>query len=296
MTAPTVHMLANPAAMAATDGPGIAAAASAIRSRDINVVTVAAKTASEAETAAREIAAGGAGRLVVLGGDGMVHLAIQAVAERATVLGILPFGTGNDFARGLGLPTDLDTAIDAALAPATPVDLIRVNDDRWAASVATLGFSVTVNLRANRMRRPKGPAKYTLATLRELPRLSPGPYELRVDGVTHRGSATLVTIANTSDFGGGMRISPSANPADGLLDLTLVESVGRVELLRWFRKVYDGSHLDHPSVKTLRERRIEILEAPTDLWADGEPITGVPAVVELVPAALQVAGVAPLVA
>lgn len=296
VTGLTVHMLANPAGLSAKTGPGLDRAAAAIRAHGVSVVTVPAASASEAESAAHRLVAEGAERLVVLGGDGMVHLAIQAVAQTSTVLGVLPFGTGNDFAGGVGLPTTLDAAVEAALAPPTSIDLMRVNDERWAASVATLGFSVTVNARANQMRRPKGSARYTLATLRELPTMKAEPYEIVVDGVAHRGSLTLLTIANTSDFGGGMRITPAADASDSLLDLTLVESVGRLELLRWFRKVYDGSHLDHPSVITLRGTRVEIKHAPTDLWADGEPVTSLPATIEAVSGALQLAGAGSLVA
>ena len=102
--------------------------------------------------------------------------------------------------------------------------------------------------------------------------------------------ASLVTVANTSDFGGGMRISPDASATDGLLDVTVVGEVGRFELLTWFRKVFDGSHLDHPKVTTYRGRAITVT-AEADIWADGEPVAPAPVTIEAVPGALLLAGV-----
>ena len=162
--------------------------------------------------------------------------------------------------------------------------------DQWGASVATAGFSVDVNRRANRMRFPRGSSRYTIATLLQLPTLGADGYELSIDGEDHDVLATLVTVANTSDFGGGMRISPDASPTDGLLDITVVGNVKRVELLTWFRKVFDGSHLDHPAVSTFRGRTVTV-SADTEIWADGEPVTPAPVTIEAVPGALLLAGV-----
>ncbi len=264
-----------------------------LRAHGVAVEEVLAETAHEAEQAATDLAAAGAERLVVMGGDGMVHLAIQAVAQTNTVLGILPLGTGNDFARGLGLSTDLDPAIEAALGDPTPIDLMRIGD-RWGASVATAGFSVAVNARANDMRWPRGGNRYTLATLREAPRLRVARYELDVDGVTYDLPAVLVTIANTPDFGSGMRISPTADATDGRLDITVVGAVGRIELLLWLRKVFEGTHLDSPKVTTLQGTEISINAPETAIWADGEPVTHSPVTIRAVAGALALAGVGKL--
>jgi diacylglycerol kinase (ATP) len=262
-----------------------------LRARGVAVEEVRAETAHEAEQAAIDLA--GVERLVVMGGDGMVHLAIQAVAQTDTVLGILPLGTGNDFARGLGLSTDLDQAVEAALGDPTPIDLMRIGD-RWGASVATAGFSVAVNARANNMRWPRGANRYTLATLREAPRLGVARYELNVDGATYDLPAVLVTIANTPDFGGGMRISPKADATDGRLDITVVGAVGRIELLLWFRKVFEGTHLDSPKVTTLQGTEISINAPETEIWADGEPVADSPVTIRAVAGALALAGVGSL--
>ena len=205
-------------------------------------------------------------------------------------MGVVPTGTGNDFAGGLGLPTDVDAAVDRALGADTRIDLLRV-DDTWAASIATLGFSAAVNARANAMRRPRGSSRYTVATLAELRHLRPLDVHLVLDGRAHELAATLVTLANTSDFGGGMRISPDASFDDGHIDLTVVGAIRRHELLLFFRKVFSGSHMDHPKVTGLRARSVEIRTPGIDVWADGERVGLTPLTVDAISGALRVAGI-----
>ena len=159
---------------------------------------------------------------------------------------------------------------------------------------STAGFSGDVNDRANRLRVPKGPSRYTVATVLEIPTLRVRPVRITVDGEIHEFDAALLAIANTGWFGGGMHIAPDAVPDDGLLDLTVVADVGRVELLRFFRLVFGGRHLTHPKVHALRGRRI-VLEALSperealDLWGDGEPIGTTPSTLEVAPGALRIA-------
>ncbi len=284
----TVHLLANPQTSRGRAAPTIAKIRLALEAEGARVVPVPALTAADAEVACTHLVAEGAERIVVVGGDGMVHLAAQAVATTETVLGVIPLGTGNDFAGSLGLSFDVPAAARTALAPPTPIDLMRIGD-RWAASVATAGFSVDVNRLANELRWPRGSSRYTLATLARLPRLAPRSFELTVDDDLHTVEALVLTVANTSDFGGGMRITPDADPRDGQLDITLVGAASRVELLRWFRKVFDGSHLDHPAVTTLRGRNISISAGAGEVWADGEPVTSAPTTITVVAGALQLA-------
>jgi diacylglycerol kinase (ATP) len=212
----------------------------------------------------------------------IVHLAVNALATTGVVLGIVPIGTGNDGARALGLPTSPAAAIEAALQPAIDVDAIRT-EHGWALSVATAGFGVAVNKRANRLRWPRGAAVYKRATIEELPRLRPLPLTLIVDGVSH--------VGNGAYFGGNMQICPAADPFDGLLDVTVVGKLGRVELLRFFPTVFNGTHLSHPQVSTYRGRVIE-LRGPAEFWADGEPMGLLPVTLEAIPRALRIAGVA----
>ena len=244
---------------------------------------------AETSTSSAEAVAAGAERLVVVGGDGLVHMAVQAVAGTDTVLGVVPVGTGNDFARGVGgIPDDPATATRVALGEHRLLDLIRT-DTGWVASVATAGFSGDVNARANRLRFPRGPARYSVATVLEIPTLKSRPVRLIVDGTVHEINATLLAVANTGWFGGGMHIAPDAVPDDGMLDVTVVAGAGRLELLRFFRLVFSGRHMGHPRVTALRGSRIEIVAEQLEVWGDGERIGAAPVALEAVAGALRLA-------
>lgn len=236
------------------------------------------------------LAAAGPDRLVAVGGDGTVRLALQAVAGTPIVLGIVPAGTGNDFARSFGLEpgTDLEVAVARALGPHRAVDAISTPRG-WAATSVTGGFSADVNRRAEAMRLPLGSSRYTAATLQALPRLRTRPVTIVADGETRRFDATLVVAANTAFFGAGMAICPEADPGDGLLDGLVIGAVGRIELLRLFPRVFKGTHVTHPAVAQFRGRVVEIDGDGIELWSDGEPLGPAPMRLEASPGAVRLA-------
>ena len=285
----SVCIIANPAAgdgSAATVSVAIVAAAV---EAGHNVTLVTPDSEAGTSAALRHALHTHVERVIVVGGDGIVHLAVNVLATTGVVLGIVPIGTGNDGARALGLPLNTTAAIAAALGPAVDVDGLRTSHG-WALTVATAGFGVEVNKRANRLRWPRGAARYKRATLEALPGLQPLPLVLTVDGVQHDVSVTLIAVGNGAYFGGNMLICPAASPMDGQLDVTVVGPLRRLELLRFFPTVYDGSHLSNPKVQTYRGRVIT-LDGVAELWADGEPLGPLPATLEAVPGALRIAGV-----
>ena len=224
----------------------------------------------------------GVTRFAIVGGDGLLHNALPAIARSDIPVGVITAGTGNDFARALDLPTGVDAAVAAALSEPSPVDLIRVEaaidesssdsrGERLAATVVTGGFSGRVNARANDLRFPRGQQRYTIATLLELAKLEPVTIELTVDERHHELQASLFAIANTRYFGGGMNICPDASPTDGLLDVTVIGPTSAFELARVLPTVFSGRHIAHPAVTTYRGERIE-LTTDAELWADGEPL------------------------
>lgn len=231
---------------------------------------------------------------VAVGGDGMVHLAVNEFAYSGTTLGIIPSGTGNDFASAIGLPSDVDAAADAAAGPTTDLDLLRIDPPgRYAASVATFGFSAVVNERAETMRWPKGSSKYTVATVLESLRLRAAAVELVLDGVVQHHDLTLAAVANTSRFGGGMQIAPAAVADDGELDLIIVGDVGRFTLLRVLPRAFSGRHVDHSAVSVHRARSVEVRSAAElSIRADGEHVVSTPATIEVATKALRLAGLA----
>lgn len=284
-----VHLLVNSFAKKGKGHEQTGKILKAFRDRGVDVTLIEGANLTEVETKIRNLVNEGLERLVVAGGDGMVHSAIQAVARSETILGIIPIGTGNDFCRALGIPADIENAVEAALGEGQLTDLLRV-DNRWVASVLTFGFSADVNTRAEAMKWPKGPSRYTLATIAELPSLKSRLVEFEIDGVRQEMDLCLSNIANTSDFGGGMKIAPAANPFDGIAHLTFVSKISRFSLLRFFRRVFSGSHMDHPKVIGMEGKYIQIISSNLDLWADGELIGSSPAVVELISEAIYLAG------
>lgn len=238
----------------------------------------------------------GAQALVVVGGDGMVHLGVNALAHTPIPLGIIPAGTGNDAARGLGLdPNDPGVAVErflkaCQLAPRT-VDLGRIEREGqgpvWFMCAFSAGFDALVNERANGWRWPRGPMRYKLAILRELVTLAPRDYSLVVDGQVRRQRATLLAISNLVSIGGGMKITPEAKCDDGRLDLFLVSPVSRLAFLRIYPQVFSGRHTSHPLVGIERVREVVIDSPGIVSYADGERIGPLPATIKVDPGALQ---------
>ena len=282
-----VHVLGNPAARGGTDR--LDEVLDALRRRGVDAVALLADSPEDAAASATAAVAGGASRLICVGGDGSVHLAVGAVAGSGTVLGIVPLGTGNDFARALGLiDGDLDTQVERALADPVAIDAIRT-DHGWVATVATLGFSGDVTARANALSWPRGQMRYSVATLLQLPRLRTVPLDVTVDGERVDGDATLLAVGNTTFFGGGMRICPGTGPDDGRLQLVVIGDVSRRTFLRVFPRVFSGRHVDHPDV-TATIGRVVTIDGTADVWADGELLGPLPITLEVVPGALQIAG------
>ncbi len=226
-------------------------------------------------------------RLVIVGGDGLVHHALGAVVDLSLTVGLIPNGTGNDFARAL----DLDGSHHhrhAFVGEPRSLDVIASDDQRWAASIVTAGFSGRVNARANPMRFPPGQAKYTVASFIEAARLEPIPLTIRTETTELSLDSAFFAVANTRYFGGGMAICPEADPTDGLLDITVVGDVAASALLRVLPLVFVGRHVNHPAVTTLRAPWVEI-ETSEPLWADGEPFGSAPVRLEAKANALRIA-------
>ncbi|GHA79652.1 diacylglycerol kinase [Streptomyces termitum] len=293
-----ITLFVNPTAGRGRGARAARPAADALREAGHRVRTVLGLDAADALRRAREAVDAGTGALVAVGGDGLVSLALQAVAGTPTPLGVVAVGTGNDFARTLGLPVRAPAAaarLTAALlkgdGPRT-VDLGRVTTPtgpRWYGTVLASGFDSRVNDRGNRMRLPAGRFKYDLAILAELAAFKAVPYRLVLDGGrTVETPATLVAVGNGTSYGGGMRICADARPDDGLLDVTVVGDVDRATLLKVFPRVYRGTHLDHPAVTTHRVRSVTLDAPATTGYADGEPLGPLPLTVECVPGALRV--------
>jgi diacylglycerol kinase (ATP) len=250
---------------------------------------------AEAESMTRHAIQDGADVLAVMGGDGMTHLGVNAVAaahlsgDNRTMLGLIPAGTGNDFCRGVGL--DPKNAVAAAVVIAAGhsrfIDLARVGET-YVGTVLATGFDALVNRRAKQLPWLRGSTRYAVATMAELRVFSPLRYRLSLDGEVRELQAMLVAIGNTSSYGGGMRICPEADPYDSLLDVTIIHPVGRLKLLRLFPEIYSGRFVRDPCVEQVRAREVTVEGPGLVGFGDGEMIAAAPLTVCCMPRALPV--------
>ncbi len=229
--------------------------------------------------------------LVACGGDGLVTEVAGVAADSGRRLAVVPTGAGNDFARVLGY--DPKRPLDAFRVLADGhdrvVDLGRVNG-RWYTCVTASGFDAEANRWANTVQRLSGTTLYIAAVLRTLAVYKPHPFRLSVDGDEHDLHAYLVAVGNGPAYAGGMRVAPAARLDDGLLDVTVVGAMSKPEFLVNFPKVFKGTHVSHPKVRTFRGVKIELASLdpsmPMEVYADGERVGPLPGRMEAVAGAL----------
>jgi YegS/Rv2252/BmrU family lipid kinase len=241
---------------------------------------------------ARELALAAAQRgetAVALGGDGLVRALASALKHTSGVLGVLPGGRGNDFARVLGIPLE-PVAACAVLAHGTvrSLDLGEAGSETFV-SIASCGFDSAANRIANEARLVRGDFVYTYAGLRALLSWKPALFELTLDGAPRTLVGITVAIANSSTYGGGMRLAPDALLDDGLFDVVLIADVSRFEFLRSLPKVFRGTHVKLPNVEVVRCKQVEVrADRPFTMYADGDPIAELPVTVSCLPGAINV--------
>jgi len=243
----------------------------------VDVVQIVGRDAGHARHLVEEALAAGTDALVVVGGDGVIGLALQALAGTGVPLGVVAAGTGNVIAAGHTMTVDLG--------------LIRGDDGTrtWFGTIAATGFDSLVSDRVNRMRWPHGRMRYNLAIVAELARLRLLPFRLVFDG--QREVTPLLTLAAfgiTRSYGGGMLICPAADHTDGLLDVTMVSSASRLKLLRLLPTVFKGTHVDLDEVSTARARTVRVESPGINAYADGDYVCPLPAEISAVPGALRI--------
>ena len=241
--------------------------------------------------------------VVSVGGDGMLSSLAGLVSAAGGILGVVPAGRGNDFARMLGLPSE--PAEVAALlldGEVRRVDLISLTlpgaAPRFVAGSVYSGVDARAGEIVDRSQWLPRKAQYPWAALRALATYSPARYLLSVDGEEREYAASNVVVANSAYYGSGMKIAPAAAVADGILDVVVIEAASKLALMRSLPKVYDGGHVALPEVTLLAGKRVEVRgtgRAPIPVGADGEPLGELPAfgapepaVVEVVPGAVSV--------
>jgi diacylglycerol kinase (ATP) len=267
-----IRFLVNPAASGGKAGRALE------RLRHLAAVAGAelrvSRNAEDLVDQARQASADGVARLLVAGGDGTFHHAVQGLAESESALGLIPLGRGNDLARSLGVPEELERAVDLALTgPVRAVDLGRLNS-RYFGVYCGVGFDSEVagfvHAGGGRF---LGPLAYVYGVLRTLASFRCPTVEVEHDEGRIEQRALFVTVNNCPRFGGGMLIAPQATVDDARLDLVTVEEISRLQFLRVFPQVYRGTHVGHPAVKIVRTRHAHIrVDRELAMFADGEPV------------------------
>ncbi|MFV8267529.1 diacylglycerol kinase [Mycolicibacterium peregrinum] len=265
-----------------------------LQRRGIDVCAIVGTDAAHARRLVDEALDRGTDALVVVGGDGVISLALQALATGDVPLGIVPAGTGNDHAREYRLPTgDPEAAADVIADGHTEtVDLGHIEDAagtvKWFGTVMAAGFDSLVSDRTNRMRWPHGRMRYNVAMVAEISKLRLLPFRITFDDDPEiRTDLTLAAFGNTRSYGGGMLICPGADHSDGLLDVTMITSASRTRLIRLFPTVFKGTHVELDEVTTKRAKTIHVECPGINAYADGDYAAPLPVTVSAVPAALR---------
>ncbi|MCB2228339.1 MAG: diacylglycerol kinase family lipid kinase [Desulfarculaceae bacterium] len=297
MTAPnaaSMCLIHNPQAGRGKAGRATARLQQALAQAGLEPEMLGTRGRGHAEDLARQAVERGVETVIVVGGDGTMHEAAQALAHSDAALAPLPCGRCNDFCRALGVGRDPEGLVKAlAGGGRRTVDLARVNG-RVYCTVGAVGFDAVVSRYVDTMKAPLwGTPAYLYAVMRMITRYQPPQATVVWDDGEYHGPLFLVALGNTPSYGNNIRVTPHAVPDDGLLDICLVTPLSLLKVMAVLPLALPGKHGRVAEVSFLRSSKIELsFDRPMELWADGEPVTGSPFSVEILPGALTVAGAA----
>jgi YegS/Rv2252/BmrU family lipid kinase len=309
-------IIANPTSANGATGLRWSGVEARLRSEGLTFEVKLTEAPGHATELAEQAAADGADAVICAGGDGtlneIVNGLMRADAAKRPMLGVIPSGTGTDFARGLNLPKDLDGIAAMLRRGATrPIDVglasfVRAGQpvSRHFINIAGLGFDGEVSDVVNREGKRGGSLAYFVNVFKVLARYENKRAQVTLIGDdgerAFEGEFNMIAVCNGRYFGGGMRVSPHADVRDGLFDVIVIEAMSRGEFALAFPRVYRGTHLSHPKVKTYRAREVKVQPSPQPspkgrggtermfLESEGELFGEAPASFRLLPSALRV--------
>jgi YegS/Rv2252/BmrU family lipid kinase len=211
-------------------------------------------------------------KVVSVGGDGTLNEILNGLNLKKMSLGIIPAGTGNDFIKCVGIPTDEIEALEVVLnGVEKTIDLGLINDKRFI-NVAGFGLDVEVLRETIKFKRIiKGKLAYVLGVVKALITFKSLKFQILIDGVEYSQEAMICAIGNGQYFGGGMKILPTAELDDGLFDICIVKKMAKIKLLYHFPKVFKGTHKELPWISYLRGKNIKLLTKESiSINSDGE--------------------------
>lgn len=284
----TLSVIVNPAAGRGRAGRALEGVHASLQRLGLEHRIEATHSLDHARDLARSATAAGE-TAVAFGGDGLISAVADALRDSDGLLGVLPGGRGNDFARALGIPLDPCVACEVLATGTTrSLDLGEING-RTFVGIASCGIDADANRIANRSRHVGGNLVYTYAALRALAQWSPAAFTVTIDGGRpHTITGYTVAVANSSSYGGGMRLAPAARLDDGLLEIVVIAHMTKLRFLRLLPTVFWGGHVNHAGVEVLQGRHVEIAASrPSEVYADGDPIAHLPASVHALPGAVR---------
>lgn len=249
----------------------------------------------DATDIAREAVQSGVRTVIAVGGDGTLHEVVNGVLGSGATVGLIPFGTGNDFARALGLFGSLETACAALTGGVVKnidigvIEGTGTEGPRHFLVLTGTGYDARTAQTVNDgIRHLSGPLAYVWGAILTLRTFQPFALTLTLDDEPPRQvQAMFASFCNTETTGGGMKIAPGATVDDGCLDVCLVETVSKPALLYQLTQIFSGQHVRHPAVTMLRARTISVdADPPQPLLIDGEVCGTTPATISLLPGAL----------
>lgn len=279
MNSEPIPLFFNPVAGRGRAGRTIPHIARLLDSIGLDHVLVKSESTGDLEARVFDSVSAGSEKLIVAGGDGSIHEAVNGIlrSNRTVELGVIPIGTGNDFAKACSIPVDWNNAATELVGriqrntPARSIDAGRMND-RFFANGAGIGFDAKVTYIAHNIRWRVGDLVYLAAVFKGM-----------IDGITTpqvtitfseqivEGPITLANVSNGAWIGGMFHIAPMARNDDGELDLLFVGKVSRLRIIALLPKLMRGSHIDQPEITHSRITRCKVTAAaPVPSHLDGE--------------------------
>jgi diacylglycerol kinase (ATP) len=228
---------------------------------------------------------------ISVGGDGTLHYIANVLAGTGKNLGCIPLGSGNDISGSLGFSADIEKACEAIKKCVTrKMDLGLINSKYYYMGVSGAGFDSVVTDLANSTKFPvKGPSKYKYAVYRTLITFTSKKFYIRYDGEEKTLYGMMLAVGNTDMYGGGMKITPSANPFDGILDICILKRMSKIHFIKTFPLVFEGKHTGDPFIEYFKVNNMEVdSDYNFSVFADGEYICKLPVRYEVVPEALNI--------
>jgi len=283
MNAVPLPLFLNPVAGRGRAGRNIQQIGSLLDSLGIGHVLVRSESVGNLETKVFDAVSAGAKRILVAGGDGSIHEVVNGILRsgRTIDLGVIPIGTGNDFAKACSIPVQWESAVRELAdrlhsnTPARPVDAGRMNN-RFFANGAGIGFDAKVTRIARDIRWRVGDLVYLAAVFKAMIDGVTTPHvTMKFSGQTIEGPVTLANFSNGAWVGGMFHIAPMARNDDGMLDLIFATPISRIRIMALLPKLMRGSHIEQPDIKHVRLRRCEVTATaavPSHLDGEVQPL------------------------